>query len=150
MAAFFSTFFRVFWGWLSDRIGREITYTIGVVFLCAGAGSLLLFETTNETGFVYTFSTFFGMGWGITAPMFMAVATDLFQGKLFGIIYGVVEGCIGAAGALGAWLSGFIFDMTQSYQSAFELAIVFFSASAAFIWLAAPRKAVALTKMRDE
>lgn len=87
------------------------------------------------------FSVFFGMGWGVTAPMFMAVAADLFKGKGFGLIYGTVEGAIGLAGALGAWAGGFIYDQTGSYQIAFILAIFFFMLSMAAVWLAAPRRA---------
>ena len=144
MAAVFSTIFRIFWGWLSDHIRREIIFSTGIVFLCLGAGSLVFIETTGIKAFVYPFFIFFGMGWGVMAPMFMAVATDLFKGKTFGLIYGIVEGGIGAAGALGAWISGFIFDKGQSYQPAFKLAIAGFLLSAVFIWLAAPRNAAAI------
>lgn len=80
------------------------------------------------------------MGWGVTAPMFMAVAADLFRGKVFGLIYGFVEAGIGIAGAFGAWVAGYIFDKTHSYQPAFVLTVVVFALSCFFIWLAAPRK----------
>jgi len=43
---------------------------------------------------VYSFLIFFGIGWGVTAPMFMSVAADLFKGKMFGLIYGIVEGAL--------------------------------------------------------
>jgi|SaaInl7_200m_RNA_FD_contig_21_853527_length_347_multi_6_in_0_out_0_1 nitrate/nitrite transporter NarK len=56
-----SSLFRIFWGWISDIIGREKTYTLGALCAC-----------------------------------------------------------------LGAWLGGFIFDQTGSYQAAFGLAIFFF------------------------
>ena len=80
------------------------------------------------------------MGWGVTAPMFMSVSADLFKGKIFGLIYGFIEASIGLAGALGAWVAGFIFDQTRSYAMAFILAIVVLLLSCLFIWLAAPRK----------
>jgi cyanate permease len=80
------------------------------------------------------------MGWGAAAPMFMVVAADLFKGRIFGLIYGFVEAGIGIAGAFGAWIAGFIFDKTQSYQSAFILVIVSFLLSCIFCWVAAPRK----------
>jgi MFS family permease len=135
-----SAIFRIFWGWLSDRIGREITYTMGITCACLGAGSLLLFEAYGLPLFTYSFFIFFGMGWGVTAPMFMAVAADLFHGKIFGLIYGVMEAGVGIGGAFGAWVAGFIFDRTQSYQMAFVLVIVALLLSCIFIWLAAPRK----------
>jgi len=90
--------------------------------------------------FAYAFFVFFGMGWGVTAPMFMAISADLFRGKGFGLIYGVAEGGVGMAGALGAWIGGYIFDTTGSYQWAFLLAILLFVLSIVFVWLAAPRK----------
>jgi len=140
MVGVVSSIFRIFWGWLSDRIGREITFTMGIICACMGVSSLLLFEGSGFKPFTYCFFLFFGMGWGVTAPMFMSVAADLFKGKKFGLIYGVVEAGIGIAGALGTWVAGFIFDRTQSYQMAFFLAIVVLLLSSIFIWLAAPRK----------
>lgn len=135
-----SSCFRVFWGWLSDHIGREKTYTMGVVCMCLGVASLLLIDAGDEKYLVYAFLIFFGIGWGVTAPMFMAAAADLFKGRIFGLIYGIVEGCIGVGGALGSWIGGYVFDATQSYQWAFVLSIGMFLLSDLFIWIAAPRK----------
>jgi MFS family permease len=135
-----SSVFRIFWGWISDRVGREITFTIGMILACIGVGFLMLIEWTGDKGFIYGFSLFFGAGWGATAPMFIATAADLFKGRIFGLIYGLIEGGIGVAGALGAWMAGFIFDKYQSYQWAFVLTIIVFAISCFFIWLAAPRK----------
>jgi MFS family permease len=135
-----SSIFRVFWGWLSDRIGREITYTMGIACNCLGVGSLLLLESHGSTLFTYIFLVFFGVGWGVTAPMYMAVSADLFKGKIFGLIYGFVEASVGVGAAIGSWFAGFIFDKTQSYQLAFVLVIVVLSLSCIFIWMAAPRK----------
>ncbi len=136
-----SSVFRIFWGWLSDRVGREITFTMGMICACIGVGFLILIERTGARGFIYAFALFFGIGWGVSAPMFMSTAADLFKGRIFGLIYGLVEGGIGVAGAFGAWMAGFIFDKYQSYQWAFILTIIVFIISCFFIWLAAPRKA---------
>ncbi|HEA66166.1 MAG TPA: MFS transporter [Desulfobacterales bacterium] len=140
MVGVISSIFRIFWGWLSDRIGRELTYTMGIICGCIGVGSLSLFETFGLRLFIYTYFIFFGMGWGVTAPMFMSVSADLFKGKIFGLIYGFVEAGIGIAAALGAWVGGSIFDRTQSYHMAFNLAIVVLLLSCFFIWYAAPGK----------
>jgi MFS family permease len=107
---------------------------------CLGVGSLLLFEIMGSRMLIYSYFIFFSMGWGVAAPMFMAVAADLFKGRIFGLIYGLLEAGIGIGGAFGAWMAGFIFDKTQSYQAAFVLVIVAFLLSGIFIWLAAPRK----------
>ena len=140
MVGIISSVFRIFWGWLSDRWGREKTFTLGVLCACLGVGSLILLEATGVRMFIYSFLILFGVGWGVTAPMFMAVSADLFKGKAFGFIYGLVEAGIGFGGALGAWIAGLIFDRTSSYQWAFILAISGMVCSCFFVWMAAPRK----------
>ena len=140
MVGVISSIFRIFWGWLSDRIGREMTFTMGIMCACLGVGSLLLIESNGSRMFTYSFFILFGMGWGVSAPMFMSVSADLFKGRIFGLIYGFVEAGIGLAGALGAWLAGYLFDRTQTYSGAFTVAIVVMLLSCIFVWLAAPRK----------
>jgi MFS family permease len=87
------------------------------------------------------FMVLFGMGWGVNSPTVAATAADLFRGRRFGLIYGLVECGIGTAGAFAVWIAGVIFDKTQSYQGAFILAISTAVLSIIFIWIAAPRKA---------
>ena len=131
---------RQMWGWLSDRIGREMTYSMGIFCACVGVISLILLEKTGAIGFTYTFAVFFGMGWGATAPMFISTAADLFKGRVFGQIYGFIEGSIGFAGAMGPWMAGYIFDRTGSYYWAFIIILFAFVLSCVIIWRTAPRK----------
>ena len=140
MVGIISSAFRIFWGWLSDRTSREVAYSLGALCIFLGACSLLSLEFFGQRAFVYPFVVLFGMGWGATAPLFMAVAADLFQGRQFGAIYGLLEAIIGMGGALGAWIGGVIFDTTQSYAGAFLLAASVSLLSILFVWLAAPRK----------
>jgi MFS family permease len=135
-----SSGFRFFWGWFSDRGGREFTFTLGGVCFSLGILFLLLFQYIPSTALLYLFALFFGSGWGVTAPMFMSITGDLYKGKDFGLIYGMVEGAIGLGSALGAWVAGYIFDQTQNYFWAFVLAILLNLISILLVWLAAPRK----------
>jgi MFS family permease len=132
--------FRFFWGWISDRIGREITYTLGGICFSLGILSLLLFQYVPSLFLLYLFAFFFGAGWGSTAPMFMSISGDLYKGKNFGLIYGMVEGNIGIGAAVGTWVGGYIFDQTQNYLWAFILAILISFFSVVLVWYIAPRK----------
>jgi len=132
--------FRFFWGWLSDRIGREIAYTLGGICFSLGILGLLLFQYIPSFYLLYLFAFFFGAGWGSTAPMFMSISGDLYKGKNFGLIYGMVEGNIGVGAAVGTWVGGYIFDQTQNYFWAFILAILISFISILLVWYIAPRK----------
>jgi len=131
---------RIFWGWLSDHIGRETTFTLGALCMIIGTISLMALDVAVTNRLLYAFALFFGIGWGVTAPIFMSSAADLFKGRSFGLIYGIMEGVLGIGGALGAWFPGFIYDQTESYQWAFGLSIVITILACLFIWLAAPRR----------
>lgn len=132
--------FRFFWGWFSDRMGREITFTLGGVCFSFGILFLLLFQYLPSFVFLCLFVLFFGVGWGVTAPMYMSISGDLYKGKNFGMIYGMVEGGIGIGGASGAWVAGYIFDQTQNYFWAFVLAIFLNLISILLVWIVDPRK----------
>jgi MFS family permease len=135
-----SSCFRIIWGWLSDRIGRELTYSIGSFIMCLGIGCLLLRESTGWAGHAFIFALLFGMGWGATAPSVMASSADIFNGESYGFIFGLIQSVINLGGAAGAWFGGVCFGHYHRYHGAFLLAIVAIACSCLFIWKAAPRK----------
>ncbi len=146
LAGIITSVFRILWGWGLDHVGRERTYSLGAVILASGISVLILREGRDSSLLVYLFAILFGMGWAVTAPTFMSTAADLFQGRSFGLIYGMVEGVLGAGAALGSWLAGYLFDRTQTYRWAFALAAAAAGLSCICLWLAAPRKVVAIGK----
>ena len=141
-----SALFRFFWGWFSDRVGRETTFTLGGACFSLGIFFLLLYQYLPSVFLLYLFALFFGAGWGSTAPMFMSIAGDLYRGKHFGLIYGMVEGGIGVGAAVGSWVAGYIFDQSQNYLWAFILAILFNIFSIFLVWYIAPGKTYSPTQ----
>lgn len=125
-------------GFLCDRIGREKTLTLSLVIFVACIAVLNLAGVVISPALVYTFTLLYGLGFGMAVPALMISASDLFQGKHFGSILGVIVlgGYFG--GALGAWLSGRLFDLTHTYQINFLFAGLSMLISAALIWKARP------------
>jgi MFS transporter, OFA family, oxalate/formate antiporter len=125
-------------GILCDRIGREktLTLSIGVFVIC-----ILLLNLAGivvSPMLVYTFTILYGIGFGMGTPALITSASDLYQGKHFGAILGVIVlgGYFG--GAIGAWLSGHFFDITGAYQLNFIVSGLAMLTSAALIWKARP------------
>lgn len=135
---------RVLWGAACDRLGREKAYGLGMLSYCASFFCLYQFQQTGATWLIYLFVVLGGVGWGSGAPVFMASAADLFHGPAIGTIYGLLEGCVGIGGAFGAFIGGFIFDVSGSYMWAFAIAAVAVLLAGALIWVAAPGKGAAL------
>jgi MFS family permease len=125
-------------GLLCDRIGREKTLTLGLLMFGAGIVFLNLAGAVSSPAVVYVFTLFYGVGQGMVAPSLMISASDLFQGKHFGSILGVIflGGYFG--GALGAWLSGRLFDLTGAYKLNFLVSGLVILISMALIWKARP------------
>jgi MFS family permease len=127
-----------FGGFLCDRIGREKTLTLSLVTFAICIVLLNTAGAVSSTALIYAFLLFYGIGQGMAPPAIMISASDLFQGKHFGSILGVIVlgGYFGAA--IGAWLSGRLFDLTGAYQVNFLVAGAAMLTSAALIWKVRP------------
>ncbi|RPI41369.1 MAG: MFS transporter [Betaproteobacteria bacterium] len=131
---------KVFWGWAADNIGREMTYTLGCAAMVVAVGLLGLTRVVPFPGMVYLYAVMFAIGYAVSAPLWPVVTADLFAGKNFGAIYGLVTVFNGFGNALGAWLGGYVFDVTGSYAFAFGAAVVAKAFSAGALWIVAPGK----------
>jgi MFS family permease len=131
---------KILWGALSDKIGREITYTLGITCSIFGMLLLILFNLFSSSRFLYLYAAFFGMGYAVHAALPPLITADFFEGQGYGRIFGVFMIFIGIGGAFGAWFAGFLFDHLGSYVPVFIILIVCAFFSCLSIWWAAPRK----------
>jgi MFS family permease len=127
-------------GAVSDRIGREPTMTIATIIGISGILVLTVIKDTSRPWMLYYYAMALGFGLGMTGPIMAASVTDIFQGPRVGAIIGFVWLTFAIGGAVGPWLGGWIFEMTESYLVAFILAMVLNAVACAAIWWAAPRK----------
>ena len=133
---------------ISDRIGRENTMTLAVMLAIVAVVALVSVKDTSQPWLLYVYATCFGYGAGLYVPALLAGAADIFHGKRFGMIAGLLLTGMGIGGAIGPWLGGYIYDISGSYTSAFVICIVCFGLTGVSFWLAAPRNAAKLRAKR--
>ena len=131
---------KVLWGWAADNIGREMSYTLGCLAMVLAVGLLGLAKVVPSPGMLYLYAVIFALGYGVSAPLWPIITSDLFAGRRFGSIYGFISSFSGVGSALGAWLGGYVYDLTGSYAIAFGVAVIGKAASAGALWIVAPRK----------
>ena len=136
LAGITSSFGRVVFGFLADRLSRQGAYTLNILMTLVGVGALMVLRDATHTWLLYVYVIFFGIGFGSRAVIFSALTADIFSGKGFGAILGYSTVAVGVGGALGSYLGGAFYDWTGSYLVSFGLSAIVLSCSDIFIWLA--------------
>jgi MFS family permease len=128
-------------GFISDRIGREGSYSLGIGGSILAVFLLLLARDPLNPMFLYSYALVFGLGVGLMGPSLLAAAADLFKGGHLGAIIGFMGLAFNSGGALGPWVGGYIHDILGGYDIAFYSSMVAAALSALFIWMARPSRA---------
>jgi len=136
---------RISWGWISDRIGREITMAIAFALeavcllgvLTVGKTSGVLFATTVAL-------TFFT--WGEVYSLFPSTVGDYFGSRNATSNYGAVYTAKGVASTLAGYLAAVVFERFGSWDIAlYGSALLAFLAALGALGLRAaplPKKAI--------
>jgi OFA family oxalate/formate antiporter-like MFS transporter len=109
---------RVFWGWFSDRAGRENTMVIA--FLLQAACLVSVAALGRSSGPFFTVAlvlTFFT--WGEIYSLFPATLGDYFGSKHATSNYAFLYTAKGVAAILGTFLGTKLYEWTGSWESAF-------------------------------
>jgi MFS family permease len=112
---------RPFFGWVSDRIGREHTMT--VAFALEGvAMTIWLLERQHPVAFVLLSGIVF-FGWGEIFSLFPATLTDTYGARHATANYGFLYMAQGVGSVLGGPLAAVLHGYTQSWTPVFQLII---------------------------
>jgi MFS family permease len=106
-------------GYLIRRIGLLTTAMGSYVVTLAAILFLWAFETPDQIWALYGFILCFGLSMGSRGPMIGTIASNLFRGKNFGVIYGTISVGSGIGMASGSFFSGLLYDLTGTYEAVF-------------------------------
>jgi MFS family permease len=127
---------------ISDLAGRERVMTLATIMSIGALIALVSVKDTSQPILLYLYAIGFGYGAGLFNITLYAAAADLFHGRHFGEIVGLLLTGQGMGGAIGPWLGGYIYDVSGSYNIALFLCMVCFGLACAMVWIAAPRNAI--------
>jgi MFS family permease len=112
---------RPFFGWVSDRIGRE--YTMAIAFILEGCAIALLLQYRADPFMLIILSGVVFFGWGEIFSLFPSTLTDTFGTTHATANYGFLYMAQGIGSILGAPVAAKIFESTGSWLPVFELVI---------------------------
>ncbi len=129
---------QILLGHLSDRIGREIVWTLGNAGFVICYALLLAMATHPSPLYLYAMVAAQGLlGYGLSS-IYGAIPAEIFQGPHFATIFGTLCIASGAGAGLGPWVAGVLHDLTGDYVLAFWMAIACSVLSAVSIIVASP------------
>ncbi|HUQ88162.1 MAG TPA: oxalate/formate MFS antiporter [Vicinamibacterales bacterium] len=109
---------RVFWGWVSDRLGREQTMIIAfmlqaiALFMVVAVGSRSSAWFSASLVFVY-------FTWGEVYSLFPAMSADYFGQKNATSNYAILYSAKGVASIMGGWFAAKLYESTGSWSTGF-------------------------------
>jgi MFS family permease len=107
---------RLFFGFVADYIGGVRTLLIGSVMQCLALFFYIPFDGLMS---LYVVSLVFGLAQGGIVPCYAIIVREYLPAREAGRRVGLVIMATVIGMALGGWLSGYIHDLTGSYQAAF-------------------------------
>ena len=121
-------------GLLSDIIGREIVYTIGMTMSVAAVVLVLFLSAGGAWWVLVVFVALNGLSDGISGLLVGAKSADLYPPRMLGKVMGMMEVGRGIGIGLGPILAGLLFDLQGDYFLAFLISAGLTTASVFLMW----------------
>ncbi len=131
---------KIFWGVVSDRIGRELSFTLACTAGTIGLVMLLSIGPGTPIWMLYAYAIVYGVCYGASAVLLPVLSADVFHSRRYGTILGGIYVGGGIGSAIGAFFGGYVFDVTGSYTQALVAVIPVMWTACLLYWLAGPRK----------
>jgi OFA family oxalate/formate antiporter-like MFS transporter len=115
---------RIFWGWASDRLGREMTMTVAFV-LQAVALMLVVSLGHLSSGWFAATLVFVYFTWGEVYSLFPSAAADAFGTRYATSNYGLLYTAKGVASIIGGVVAARLYEQFGSWSACFYGSAVF-------------------------
>ena len=123
---------RVILGAAGDKVGNKQVFFICFVMITAAFIWLL---KAADLWMLFLFAVVFGFAFGGSAVVRSPLLADIFGLTSHGMIFGIADFFWSVGGAFGSFLAGYIFDVTGSYQIAFQLSVAAGILSLILTWM---------------
>jgi predicted MFS family arabinose efflux permease len=100
-------------GWLGGRFRQH--YVLGWLYILRGVAIALFFLLPKSEFSVLAFAAVMGLVWLGTVPLTSGLVAKVFGTRYLGTLFGVCFLSHQIGSFLGAWLGGYLFDLTGSY-----------------------------------
>src|SRR6202790_2833906 len=137
---------RIFWGWVSDHVGRERTMIIAFTIQALALVSVLRLGRGNPVWFVVLLAMVL-FTWGEIYSLFPAAMADFFGIRNSGSYYAFIYSSNGVASILADGLAALLFERTDTWTVVFygSAALAFITAIMAAWLISVPQP----TKLKD-
>jgi MFS family permease len=121
-------------GALSDVLGREVMYTVGLGMHISAIVMVLTLGNGQSMWPIILFVGLSGLSDGIGGLVVGAKAGDLFPATSLGVVMGLIQMGRGLGLMAGPLLGGLLFDLQGTYRMAFLLAVALVTVAIGCMW----------------
>jgi MFS transporter, OFA family, oxalate/formate antiporter len=109
---------RVFWGWASDRLGRELTMILTFVAQALCLASVVTLGQMSGAWFAATLVLVY-FTWGQIYSLFPSASADYFGTRNATSNYAVLYTAKGVASIIGGWFAAILYEQSGSWATGF-------------------------------
>ena len=119
-------------GWLGDRHRKKHLLSLLYLGRAAVYGGFLVVPLSEAS--VLVFSALMGLFWLSTVPLTSGLVAQIFGPRYLGALFGIVFFSHQLGSFLGAWLGGYVYDRTGSYDAVWLTAVALGVVAAVLHW----------------
>ncbi len=119
-------------GWLGGKYRQNYVLSIYYLLRAIVIAGFFIFPVTQTS--VLIFAALMGFLWLGTVPLTSGLVAQIFGPRYLGALFGIVFFSHQIGGFLGAWLGGYLFDLTGNYDTVWMIAIALGGLAAIIHW----------------